>query len=113
MLDSLTLLRAMNGIHGEDVVMAGKSYFKSRKTRNIRKIIHLTLLAAVLISLLTVGAYASGFLGLKAILIPEAAIEVSEAPASVVQPQAEPEDEPGVYMNLDGISTLPHRQGFS
>jgi len=92
MLDSLTLLRAMNGIHGEDVVMAGKSYFESRKTRNTRKIVHLTLLAAVLISLLTVGAYASGFLGLKAILIPEATIEVSEAPASVVQPQAEPEE---------------------
>ena len=29
MLDSLTLLRAMNGIHGEDVVIAGKSYFDS------------------------------------------------------------------------------------
>ena len=92
MLDSLTLLRAMNGIHGEDVVMAGKSYFESRKTRNTRKIIHLTLLAAVLISLLTVGAYASGFLGLKAILIPEAAIEVSEAPVSAVQPQTESEE---------------------
>ena len=91
MLDSLTLLRAMNGIHGEDVVMAGKSYFERRKTRNTRKIIHLTLLAAVLISLLTAGAYAAGFLGLKAIMIPEATIDVIESPASVVQRQAEPE----------------------
>ena len=90
MLDSLTLLRAMNGIHGEDVVMAGKCYFESRKTRNTRRIVHITLLAAVLISLLTVGAYASGFLGLKAILIPEATIEVSAAPSPVVQPPAEP-----------------------
>ena len=92
MLDSLTLLRAMNGIHGEDVVMAGKSYFESRKTGSTRKIVHLTLLAAVLISLLTAGAYASGFLGLKAILIPETTIEVNEVPASVVQPQAESEE---------------------
>ena len=99
MLDSLTLLRAMNGIHGEDVVMAGKSYFESRKTRNTRKIIHLTLLAAVLISLLTVGAYASGFLGLKAILIPETAIEVSEAPVSAMQPQTESEERDSEALN--------------
>ena len=88
MLDSLTLLRAMNGIHEEDIVMAGKSYFESRKTRNARKIIQLTLLAAVLISLLTIGAYASGFLGLNAILIPGANMEVSNTPASVAQPAA-------------------------
>ena len=87
MLDSLTLLRAMNGIHREDVVMAGKTYFESRKTRTTRRIVHLTLLAAVLISLLTIGAYASNFLGLKAIMIPEATIEVSDTPAPVVQPQ--------------------------
>ena len=92
MLDSLTLLRAMNGIHGEDVVMAGKSYFESRKTRNTRKIIRITLLAAVLISLLTVGAYASGFLGLKAIMIPEATIEVSNTPAPTAQSQDIPEE---------------------
>ena len=92
MLDSLTLLRAMNGIHGEDVVMAGKSYFESRKTRNTRKIIRITLLAAVLISLLTVGAYASSFLGLKAIMIPEATIEVSNTPAPTAQSQDIPEE---------------------
>ena len=92
MLDSLTLLRAMNGIHGEDVVMAGKTYFESRKTRTTRRIVHLTLLAAVLISLLTIGAYASNFLGLKAIMIPEATIEASNTPAPAVQPQAVPEE---------------------
>ncbi|MBQ9663721.1 MAG: hypothetical protein IJV40_11285 [Oscillospiraceae bacterium] len=90
MLDSLTLLRAMNGIHREDVVMAGKSYFERSKSRNTRKIIHITLLAAVLISLLTAGAYAAGFLGLKAIVIPEATIKVSETPAPAAKPQAEP-----------------------
>ena len=92
MLDSLTLLRAMNGIHGEDVVMAGKTYFESRKTRTTRRIVHLTLLAAVLISLLTIGAYASNFLGLKAIMIPEATIEISNTPALAAQPQAETEE---------------------
>ena len=92
MLDSLTLLRAMNGIHGEDVVMAGKIYFESRKTRTTRRIVHLTLLAAVLISLLTIGAYASNFLGLKAIMIPEATIEISNTPALAAQPQAETEE---------------------
>ena len=92
MLDSLTLLRAMNGIHGEDVVMAGKTYFESRKTRTTRRIVHLTLLAAVLISLLTIGAYASNFLGLKAIMIPEANIEVSNTPVPASQPQAVSED---------------------
>ena len=99
MLDSLTLLRAMNGIHGEDVVMAGKSYFESRKTRTTRRIVHLTLLAAVLISLLTIGAYASNFLGLKAIMIPEATIEVSSTPAPAAQPQAEPEERDSVAPN--------------
>ena len=92
MLDSLTLLRAMNGIHGEDVVMAGRTYFESRKTRTTRRIVHLTLLAAVLISLLTIGAYASNFLGLKAIMIPEATIEISNTPAPAAQPQAVPEE---------------------
>jgi len=92
MLDSLTLLRAMNGIHGEDVVMAGKTYFESRKTRTARRIVHLTLLAAVLISLLTIGAYASNFLGLKAIMIPEATIEVSNTPAPTAQSQDIPEE---------------------
>ena len=95
MLDSLTLLRAMNGIHREDVVMAGKSYFERSKSRNTRKIIHITLLAAVLISLLTAGAYAASFLGLKAIVIPEATIEVSEIPVPAAQSQAVPEDTAG------------------
>ena len=31
MLNSLTLLRAMNGIHEEDVVMAGNSYFDEKQ----------------------------------------------------------------------------------
>ncbi len=91
MLDSLTLLRAMNGIHEEDVAMAGNLYYNRRKTKNTRKIIYLSLLAAVLVSLLTAGAYALGFLGSKAIVIPETATESGEVLVSVTQPQAVPE----------------------
>ena len=71
MLDSLTLLRAMNGIHEEDVVMAGNTDTRIRNTNNTKKIVRITLLAAVLVSLLTAGAYAMGLLGIKAIVIPE------------------------------------------
>ena len=40
MLDSLTLLRAMNGIHEEDVVMAENSYYeKSVKYFKTKRII--------------------------------------------------------------------------
>ena len=92
MLDSLTLLRAMNGIHEEDVVMAEKNYFEKRTAKNLRRTIHITLLAAVLISLFTVGAYALGFLGSKAIVIPESTTESGEALVSITQPQAVPEE---------------------
>ena len=36
MLNSLTLLRAMNGIHEEDVIMAEEIYFDKQKTRHIQ-----------------------------------------------------------------------------
>ena len=82
MLTSMTLLRAMNGIHEEDVIMAGKLYYQQKKRGNARKIIHLTLLAAVLVSLLSVAAYASGFLGIHAIVIPEPTLEPVAATAA-------------------------------
>ena len=91
MLDSLTLLRAMNGIHEEDVVMAEKNYFDKKSIRNTRKIIRITLLAAVLISLFAAGAYAGGFLGAKAIVIPEP-VKSDEVIVSISQPQALPEE---------------------
>ena len=52
MYSALTLLRAMNGIHEEDVIMAGKIYYQQKKRGNARKIIQLTLLAAVLMEAL-------------------------------------------------------------
>ena len=61
MLDALTLLRAMNGIHEEDVIMVEKKYYGRREAGNTKKIIYISLLAAVLISLFTAGAYAAFF----------------------------------------------------
>ena len=75
MLNSLTLLRAMNGIHEEDLVMAENRYFNDKNNKNVRRTIRITLLAAALISLFTAGAYALGFLGPKAIVIPETETE--------------------------------------
>ena len=92
MLDSLTLLRAMNGIHEEDVVMAGSIYYQNRKGKRSGKLIRITLLAAVLASLLTAGAYAKGFLGSKAIIIPESESESGNTLVSITQPQAVPEE---------------------
>ena len=58
MLDSLTLLRAMNGIHEEDVVMAGKIYFnESTAHKTTKRLITLALVAALLLAL-GVTAYA-------------------------------------------------------
>lgn len=60
MLDSLALLRAMNGIHEEDVVMAGNMYFNERKTTHMKTKRIVTLaLAAALILVLGVGAWAA------------------------------------------------------
>ena len=115
MLNAMTLLRAMNGIHEEDVIMAGRIYFKQRKHGNTRKIIQLTLLAAVLVSLLTVGAYASGFLGIRAIVIPEPSAGVAEAPAGQPQTQEEPAAEdaempvntPNALVSISQPQTVP------
>ena len=58
MLDELTLLRAMNGIHEEDVVMAGKLYFNENKTRKTAKRLLTLALAATLLLALGAAAYA-------------------------------------------------------
>ena len=51
MLDSLTLLRAMNGIHEEDVVMAENSYYDQIKVKHFKKkrIITFALAAALIL----------------------------------------------------------------
>ena len=60
MLNSLTLLRAMNGIHEEDVVMAGNSYFDEKQVKHLRtkRIISFALAAALILSL-GIAAYAA------------------------------------------------------
>lgn len=60
MLNSLTLLRAMNGIHEEDVVMAGNSYFDEKQVKHFKtkRIISFSLAAALILSL-GIAAYAA------------------------------------------------------
>ena len=58
MLDELTLLRAMNGIHEEDVVMAGKLYFNENTARKTSKRLFTLALAAALLLALGAAAYA-------------------------------------------------------
>lgn len=60
MLNSLTLLRAMNGIHEEDVVMAGNSYFDEQQVKHLKtkRIISFALAAALILSL-GIAAYAA------------------------------------------------------
>lgn len=60
MLNSLTLLRAMNGIYEEDVVMAGNSYFDEKQIKHLRtkRIISFALAAALILSL-GIAAYAA------------------------------------------------------
>ena len=107
MLDSLTLLRAMNGIHEEDVVMAGNTDTRSRNTNNTKKIVRITLLAAVLVSLLTAGAYAMGLLGMKAIVIPEEEAEPIEVSAPVSQTQAAPEEPSSALVSITQPQSVP------
>ena len=111
MLDSLTLLRAMNGIHEEDVVMAGNTDTRSRNTNNTKKIVRITLLAAVLVSLLTAGAYAMGLLGMKAIVIPEEEAEPIEVSAPVTQIQAAPEEPGSALVSITQPQAVPETLG--
>ena len=61
------------------------------RNRNVRRIIRITLLVAVITSLLTAGAYAAGFIGSKAIIITDQ-INDGETLVSITQPQAVPEE---------------------
>ena len=75
---------------------------KNMNTRSIHKVIRITLIAAVLMSLLSLGAYAAGFLGAKAIVIPETETEDGAALVSITQPQAVPEEmDPAVAAKVE------------
>lgn len=73
MLDSYFLLNAMNGIHEKHVIMAGEflGYIEEAPQRHsYRKVWTVALVAAVLASLLTITAYALGWFGLGARVMP-------------------------------------------
>ena len=74
-MNTSTLLRAMNGIHEEDVIMAGKHYFNgAKKTVPIRtKRLVAFAIAAVLMLSLGIAAFAT----YNAISTPEAAEKVA------------------------------------
>ena len=73
--------------------MLGYSTKAKRKSGgSAKKIIRIFVLAAALTGLITAGAYAAGFLGSKAIVIPETQTESGEALVSITQPQAVPEE---------------------
>ena len=74
-MNSLTLLRAMNGIHEEDVIMAGNHFYeKDKKTVPIRaKRLVAFAIAAVLMLSLGLAAYAA----YNAVSTPEAAEKVA------------------------------------
>ena len=61
MLDAFSLLRAMNGIHEEDVVMADKLFESKKPARARAKRIVTLALAAALILALSAGGYALFF----------------------------------------------------
>lgn len=96
MLNSEKAMLAMNDIddlHLESArrMLEYKTGDEAKQTKK-KKIIRVLLLAAVIGSLLTVGAYAAGFLGSKAIVIPESQTGSGEALVSITQPQAVPEE---------------------
>ena len=59
MLDARSLLRAMNGIHEEDIIMAENRYFEAKHTKRFKtkRIVTLALAAALILSL-SIVAYA-------------------------------------------------------
>ena len=68
MLDSFFLLRAMNGIREDDLILAQKflDYTDTGpQKRSYRRLISYALIAAVLIALLSVTAYALGWFGVR------------------------------------------------
>ena len=73
MLDSFFLLRAMNGIREEDLILA-QEFLEYTDTgpqkRSYRRLVSYALIAAILIALLSVTAYALGWFGLGARVMP-------------------------------------------
>ena len=74
-MNSLTLLRAMNGIHEEDVIMAGKQYYNNDKKTVPVRTKRLIAFAAAIVLMLSLGIAA--YAAYNAISTPEAAEKVA------------------------------------
>ena len=71
MVDSYFLIEAMNGVHDEQVVLAGQmlGYFEEKEgMRPHRRLWSTLLVAAIIISLFTGVAYAANLFGIQALL---------------------------------------------
>ena len=81
MSDSLRLLRAMNGIHEEDVLMAETVYHDRQSTKHIktRRIITFALAAALLLGL-GAAAYAGGWFDRKQVVVVDRPIMQAQSP---------------------------------
>ncbi len=108
MLDTLTLLRAMNGIYEEDVATAGGIYLGSGKARHFRaKRVVAAALAAVMILGLSAAAYAVN----QAVGTPQAAERVARQETEVWKQMGLLNPEVVFEGDANMIVEIPERNG--
>ena len=101
-MNAFTLLRAMNGIHQEDVLMA-ETYYWNKKVKRVKPKRILTLaLAAALLLALGATAYAGGWFGLSARMI-----ETESYPGSIVLQET---PAPAGFVASNGEADSPEAQ---
>ena len=111
-MNSYTLLRAMSGIR-EDYVLEAMDFLgyateKARPRKMNRKLWTTLLVAAIIVSLFTVTAYAMGWFGLRERMIesvPEAESAVTESGNE--ENAATPTTEPKRWVSLNGYADSP------
>ena len=115
-MNSYTLLRAMSGIR-EDYVLEAQGFLgygrEGRKPRRVNRKLWTTLLvAAVIVSLFTVTAYAMGWFGLRERMIESAPEEMPAAAESGVKETSVPAPtaEPKRWVSLNGYTDSPEYQ---
>ena len=111
-MNSYTLLHAMSGIR-EDYVLEAMDFLgyateKARPHRVNRKLWTTLLVAAIIVSLFTVTAYAKGWFGLRERMI-ESAPETQEAVSESASPEnsTAPTAEPKRWVSLNGYADSP------
>ena len=111
-MNSYKLLHAMSGIREDYVLEAmdflGYSAEKARPHRVNRKLWTTLLVAAIIVSLFTVTAYAMGWFGLRERMI-ESAPETQEAVSESASPEnsTAPTAEPKRWVSLNGYADSP------